>query len=137
MKVRYITVHCSATKGSMDIGAKDIDIWHRQQGYLKIGYHFVIRRNGQLETGRKLTEPGAHVKDHNTGNLGICLVGGLDEAGKATNNYTPEQFATLQRLLAELQQQFPDAQLMGHRDFPGVKKECPCFDVRKWRKENP
>ena len=26
---------------------------------------------------------------------------------------------------------FPKAKVVGHRDFPGVAKECPCLDVAK------
>ena len=48
----YIVIHCSQTKPSMDIGAKEIDRWHRERGWLKIGYHKVIRRNGNIENGR-------------------------------------------------------------------------------------
>ena len=25
--------------------------------------------------------------------------------------------------------------ILGHRDLPGVKKECPCFDTKAWLKE--
>jgi len=27
---------------------------------------------------------------------------------------------------------YPKAKILGHRDLPGVRKACPCFDVRKW-----
>jgi N-acetyl-anhydromuramyl-L-alanine amidase AmpD len=89
-----------------------------------------------VETGRATTEVGAHVSGHNAGNLGICLVGGLDEAGKPEDNFTPEQFGALIDLLEELLQQFPDAQVLGHRDWPNVKKACPCFDVKHFLEKN-
>ena len=38
-KTDYIFIHCSATKPSMDVDAKEIDRWHRARGFLKIGYH--------------------------------------------------------------------------------------------------
>ena len=41
-QTKYIVIHCSATKPSMDIGAKEIDRWHRERGWLKIGYGKVI-----------------------------------------------------------------------------------------------
>jgi len=28
-----------------------------------------------------------------------------------------------------LKEDYPEAKVVGHRDLPGVKKECPCFDV--------
>ena len=27
-------------------------------------------------------------------------------------------------------QQFPQAEITGHRDLPGVHKDCPCFSVK-------
>lgn len=130
--VEYLAVHCAATKPSQDIGVKDIDRWHRNQGYLKVGYHFVIRRNGQLEQGRPLSERGAHVEGFNHCSVGICLVGGVDEAGKPANNFTPEQLTTLHALLTQLTKAYPQAEVVGHRDFPNVKKACPSFDAKSW-----
>jgi N-acetyl-anhydromuramyl-L-alanine amidase AmpD len=132
MKITHITVHCSATKASVYVDAAIIDRWHKEQGYQKIGYHFVIKRDGSVEGGRSPTEVGAHVAGHNTGNLGICLVGGLDASGRPETNYTEQQFHSLTGLLWALKEQFPTATILGHRDWPGVKKDCPCFDVRTW-----
>jgi hypothetical protein len=33
-------------------------------------------------------------------------------------------------LIRELKARFPKARILGHRDLPGVRKECPCYDVR-------
>lgn len=130
----HLVVHCSATRANQDIGAADIDRWHRQRGFLRIGYHFVIRRSGIIEVGRPQDEIGAHVKDNNRTTLGICMVGGVDanDITKAENNFTPEQFAALKELLLRLRAEYPSAEIVGHRDFPGVKKACPSFDVKEW-----
>lgn len=133
--IKYLVVHCSATQAKSDIGAKEIDRMHRAQGWQMIGYHFVIRRNGALETGRPTNMIGAHVQGYNSESLGICMVGGVDPTGKAEDNFTPAQYASLSYLLQDLSQQYPKATIQGHRDFPGVKKDCPCFDVRSWWKE--
>ena len=71
----YIMIHCAATRADMDIGAADIDRWHRQRGWRKIGYHYVIRRNGEVETGRDMDAVGAHCKGMNDKSVSICLVG--------------------------------------------------------------
>ena len=63
--IRYLVVHCAATPPEMDIGAKEIDLWHRQRGWSGIGYHFVIRRDGRVEAGRPLDRPGAHAQGFN------------------------------------------------------------------------
>ena len=42
---------------------------------------------------------------------------------------TPEQKETLHRLIQRLKEDYPEARVVGHRDLPGVKKDCPCYDV--------
>lgn len=133
--VKYLVVHCSATKPSLDVGATEIDRWHRAEGWFKIGYHYVIRRNGKIEPGRPCNEIGAHVSGYNGVSLGICLVGGVDDRGKAENNFTTQQFESLKVILNDLKLRYPDAIVQGHRDFPNVKKDCPSFDVKKWWSE--
>lgn len=133
---KYIVVHCSATKPNQDIDAKDIDRWHRQFGWSRIGYAFVIKRDGNVEVGRGADEIGAHVKGYNDQSLGICMVGGIDEDGKADKNYTDHQWYALRNLITVLKDQYPEAEVLGHRDFPNVKKDCPCFDVREWWNNN-
>jgi N-acetylmuramoyl-L-alanine amidase len=134
-------VHCSASKANIDegitlpgedVGVKEITAWHKARGFKTIGYHFVIRRSGQVENGRPLTEIGAHVEGYNANSIGICMVGGVSETGKSENNYEPKQWETLKALLARLHREFPGAEIKGHRDFPKVAKDCPCFDVRAW-----
>lgn len=133
--VRYLVVHCSATQAKANIGAKEITRMHRERGFLTIGYHFVIRRDGTVEKGRALDAIGAHAEGWNSRSLGICLVGGIDKDGKPQNNFTDDQFATLAKLLMDLRKDFPKASVLGHRDLPNVKKDCPCFSVRDWVKE--
>lgn len=128
----FIVIHCSATPSHMDIGAKEIDRWHRAKGWFKIGYHFVIRRDGELEHGRELNEVGAHTQGYNERSIGICMVGGVADDNKTPkNNFTQAQWETLEKLVAELEQQFPDAKVTGHRDLnPG--RGCPSFNVKEW-----
>lgn len=126
----YIMIHCSATRADMDIGAADIDRWHRQRGWRRIGYHYVIRRNGEVETGRGMDAVGAHCKGMNDKSVSICLVGGLDEHNKAENNFTKEQWETLEKLVWQCKLPYADAEVVGHNEFSD--KECPCFDVREW-----
>ena len=142
-KINAIVIHCSATRANVDekitlpgedIGAREIDRWHKQRGFSGIGYHYVIRRDGRVEVGRPLAQAGAHVAGHNSTTIGICLVGGVDAANRAENNYEPAQWAALKKLVVELKRDFPGAALKGHRDYPQVAKDCPCFDVGAWAK---
>lgn len=136
--IKYIVVHTSATRPSMDIGRKEINLWHKQKGWAGIGYHYVIRRDGTVEKGRAESRIGAHVANHNRNSIGICLVGGLNERTlKPEKNYTPEQMESLLSILQRLTKKYTDSVVLGHRDFRGVAKACPCFDViplaKKWK----
>lgn len=128
--INKIIIHCSASKPTQNIGAAEIDTWHKQQGWDEIGYHFVIRRSGEIEKGRELQKIGAHCKGHNTDSIGICLVGGIDADGKPENNFTDLQFASLRKLVLELKAKFNILYIFGHNDF--ANKACPCFDVKKF-----
>ena len=129
--IEYIVIHCSATGEDKDIGVAEIDAMHKKKGWRMIGYHDVIRRDGRLEKGRPIEERGAHVKGFNDHSIGICIVGGIDadDAKLAEFNYTRAQIESLNRLLDSYKAEFPDAKIMGHKDFPNVNKACPCFDV--------
>lgn len=147
-QIKYIVVHCSATPRGANITAEDVNGWHIERGWREIGYHFFIRRNGQLEIGRDLDERGAHVAGHNKDSLSVCLAGGIDNSGRPENNFTQVQFQTLRAVLTMLNVLAINAETVGHRDLSpdldgdGVIEEhewlkaCPCFDVREWCKEN-
>lgn len=141
-KIKHIVLHCSATKAGKRVTVADIDRWHKEKGWNKIGYHFVIYLDGGIRKGRSVEEVGAHVAGNNAHSIGICYVGGLDVAGKAADTRTPEQKAAIFFLLQQLKEKFPDAKVLGHRDFSPDKngngiiepfeflKECPCFDAK-------
>lgn len=118
----------------MDIGAAEIERWHRARGFFGIGYHYVIRRNGQLEKGRPLEKVGAHAEGHNANSIGICLVGGIDEKGKPQNNFTDAQWTELKRLVSELTEKYRVLKIIGHNEV--ANKACPSFSVPKWLKND-
>lgn len=132
--IDHIVVHCSASQPYPSIDAAVIRRWHRDRGFLDIGYHYVIKTDGTVEPGRPLDKVGAHVEGHNATSIGICLVGGVDAKGKSKDNFEPVQKETLKTLIYQLLCQFPGSVVLGHRDFPNVHKDCPCFDVRQWMK---
>jgi len=133
----WIAIHCSATRPSQDVGAADIRKWHKAQGWADIGYHFVIRRDGKIEKGRALDSIGAQVAGFNATSVGVCMVGGVNQANftKAENNFTPAQWASLKAVVADLVKRYPNAKVRGHRDFPRVAKACPSFDAIAWAKK--
>lgn len=141
-KINLIVVHCSATPEGRDVTAADINKMHIARGFKKIGYHYVVRLDGTVETGRKENEIGAHAKGYNANSIGVCYVGGLASDSKTPKDTrTPAQKSALKKLLHTLKQRYPDARIVGHRDLsPDTNhngkvdkwewiKACPCFDA--------
>jgi N-acetylmuramoyl-L-alanine amidase len=132
-KVEYIVIHCAATTEDHDVDAEEIRGWHLQRGWLDIGYHKVIKRDGTIEDGRELTVPGAHARGFNHKSWGICLAGGVESDNKTPEaNYTHAQWESLEWLVRDMLKEVPNAKVLGHRDLPNVSKACPSFDVPQW-----
>tara|TARA_R100001163_G_scaffold65070_1_gene61001 strand:+ start:2973 stop:3392 length:420 start_codon:yes stop_codon:yes gene_type:complete len=128
MNFNKVILHCSATREDQDIGFKTIDKWHKGRGWKGCGYHFIIRRDGTTETGRPVTERGAHARGYNDC-IGVCLVGGVDERNVPEDNFTQAQHNSFFTLMLCLRMIFGKVELKGHRDLPNVAKACPSFDV--------
>ena len=129
-EVKYLVVHCTATPLSQRVSVEDIDRWHKAQGWSGIGYHWYVDRDGHIFPGRSEHVAGAHVIGYNHCSIGICYEGGLDEQGNSADTRTPAQKAALLFIIKDLKQSYPNAVILGHRDFPGVHKDCPCFDAK-------
>jgi N-acetyl-anhydromuramyl-L-alanine amidase AmpD len=107
--------------------AAQIDSRHRKRGWkFGIGYHYVIRRNGEIELGRPEWMVGAHCVNHNSHSIGVCYEGGLDIRGQPADTRTEAQKASLRRLLEDLHQRYPHALFVGHHDLD-PHKPCPCI----------
>ena len=136
--ITLIVVHCSAVRPDQQSSAAQIDTWHRERGFkLGIGYHYVVRRDGEVEPGRPEFLVGAHCLNHNAHSIGICYEGGLDIRGQPADTRTEAQKQAMRQLLEELHRRYPRALIVGHHDLnPG--KDCPCFDaVREYRDLQP
>lgn len=141
-KVEKLVVHCSATKPDQNIGRDEINRWHKDRGWLMIGYHIVIRLDGAIEYGREYNQAGAHAVGHNHNSISICLIGGLDKNGNPADTFTFAQRQSLAEVLRGLQLLYPNAIILGHRDLSPDRnndgvitqdewlKECPCIDIR-------
>ena len=132
-QTKYIVIHCSATKPNMNIGAYEIDRWHRERGWLEIGYHFVIKRDGQIELGRPMEAVGAHAKGINSESISLCLIGGVDQKNKPQKNFTDKQWSSLDYSLNFLRNIYTEAKIIGHNEVSD--KACPSFNVRTWLSE--
>ena len=130
--ITLLVIHCSAVRPDQTSSAAQIDTWHRRDRHYKfgIGYHYVVRRDGQIEPGRPEWMVGAHCKNHNAHSLGICYEGGLDARGQPADTRTLAQKLAMVQLLEVLRRRYPKALIVGHHDL-NPQKACPCFDAVK------
>ena len=126
--INKIVVHCSATPKGKHFDIDDIRRWHLANGWRDVGYHYVILLDGTIEIGRPLEIQGAGVRGHNRDTVHVCYIGGGAKAGEYKDTRTTQQKVSLVYLIGSLKRTFK-CQVVGHRDFPGVKKACPCFDA--------
>ncbi|MDE5560312.1 MAG: N-acetylmuramoyl-L-alanine amidase [Bacteroidaceae bacterium] len=129
-RITIIIIHCSGVSPGQSSPASVIDTWHRKRGWSGIGYHYVVLRDGTVETGRPESRVGAHCTNHNRYSIGICYEGGLDEDGRPADTRTEAQKESLRQLIDTLRRQYHDAIVLGHNDLD-PHKACPCFDAAK------
>jgi Negative regulator of beta-lactamase expression len=138
--MRYIDtifLHCSATQPNwLDYaGLSDqvaaIRSWHVARGWRDIGYHYLVGRLGTVAEGRPVEEIGAHVRGHNRGSIGICLIGGHGSSAddRFDEHFTPMQRAATEKLIRDLHKRFGPLRLRGHNEV--AAKACPGFRVDK------
>lgn len=140
-KIDMIVIHCSATRADVPLSPRQLDEMHRQRGFDGCGYHYYVRRDGEICTMRPVDRPGAHAKGYNQHSIGVCYEGGLDEQGRPADTRTELQKRSLRVLVRVLAMDFQTRWIVGHRDLSpdldgdGViepeewTKVCPCFDV--------
>ena len=129
-RINEIIVHCTATPEGRDYTVADIRQMHKAQGWVDIGYHYLVYRDGSIHEGRNVDMVGAHCQGHNAQSIGVCYVGGVARDGKTPKDTrTAAQKDALIHLLMQLVCLYPDATIRGHRDF--AAKACPSFDATK------
>ena len=132
--VNLIVIHCSATRCNRRFTVDMLKACHNARfGNKGIGYHYYIERDGHLYQTRDESLVGMHAKHYNAHSIGICYEGGLNEQGQAADTRTPEQRAALIALLRSLKEDYPQAEILGHRELEGVHKDCPSFDCQEYR----
>jgi hypothetical protein len=114
-----IVVHHSA----LPLSDGPLEIQHKHmhtKGYADIAYQFVIDQTGQIYEGRNLNVRGAHTGGHNTGTVGIVLLGNFEEIEP-----TGAQLVSLKQLGRCLRDEFAITHIAGHRDFQPEVTACP------------
>jgi len=100
--------------------AEIMEAHHLSMGWIGLGYHYVIHKNGDIWKGRPEGVEGAHTVGKNKVSIGICLSGNFDATLP-----TKEQEASLKTLLKDIQKRYPK---VGNNIFPHRKyAQKTCF----------
>ena len=129
-----MAIHHTVTPADIDPARiRGIQAYHMDsRGWCDIGYHFLITRDGTIYEGRPLDLRGAHVGGHNTGNVGVSLVGCFHTSG--CMDWTPFEppeamidaaAAIVGRITALYDIPIDAERVKGHRDHAGATTTCP------------
>ena len=127
-------LHCTATPQPTTIASLK-EHWKTVMGWQTVGYHYVIMPTGAIFNLLDIEKVSNGVSGYNSNAIHISYIGGVDQQNKAVDNRTEAQKIAQIELIKQLWEKFPNARVLGHRDFPNVKKDCPSFDVATWLKE--
>ena len=87
-------------------------------GYAGIGYHFYIRKNGEIYRGRPEDTVGAHAYGSNNDSIGICFEGNFEE-----EQMTEAQIKSGKELVNYLKEKYNINKVQMHRDVN--QTSCP------------
>lgn len=128
-EIKYIVIHCTATLQNATVESIK-NYWKNSLKWKSPGYHFIVEQNGNVTQLSELSKPTNGVAGYNANSIHISYIGGIDMNNKPTDNRTEEQKESLITLVKRMKLQFKNAKVQGHRDFPSVKKACPCFNAK-------
>ena len=111
---RIILHHAAASKCT----AQQIHSWHLANGWVGIGYHFFVRKDGSVYRGRPETVVGAHAGNNNYDSIGICFEGNF-----MTETMSEAQKRAGQELVQYLKDKYGISKVQKHSDVNATG--CP------------
>ena len=73
---RRIILHHAA---AVTCTPQQVHRWHLANGWVGIGYHFFVRKDGKVYRGRPEDAVGAHAGNNNSDSIGVCFEGSFDK----------------------------------------------------------
>lgn len=134
-KINFIVLHCTATQPTATVKAI-LGYWKNVLKWKNVGYHKLIQADGTINNLASYEQVTNGVAGYNSQSIHISYIGGIDKQGKPFDSRTPQQKESLLKLVKEAKQLYPNAKVLGHKDFPKVNKACPSFSVADFLKEN-
>lgn len=114
-KTEMIVLHHAAAKSC---SAEKVHQWHLNNGWSGIGYHYFIRKDGQIYRGRPENVVGAHATNYNSKSIGICFEGDF-----TVENVPKAQLEAGKELVAYLKDKYKITNVKGHKDL--MATSCP------------
>jgi hypothetical protein len=119
-------VHHSASSPNLTI--EDIHQMHLNLGWICVGYHAIILRDGTIQYGRPMEFQGAQTQGYNDKSLGVCLIGYFHKdsvnQGQYPDKPTDEQLTSLVEVLTNWKKKIPQkVEIVGHRQLNSTS--CP------------
>lgn len=135
-EITGLIVHWSETYYNQDIGSNEIHSYNSKvDGGMP--YHYVIRRDGTIQRGRPIDQPGGQLPNgHDKYSIQVVLVGGINAPVGTPNpkkylsksSFTRKQMNTFDVFLEKAFMAWPGLQVLGHSDIDRQQKD-PGFDV--------
>lgn len=147
-KLRYLVIHCTATREGREVSADEIRHWHTDpvskggRGWKQVGYTDMVHLDGSIERLVGNNEDAEvdpwevtnGAKGYNSVSRHIVYVGGYAVDGQTPKDTrTNAQREALASYVRDFHRRFPRVRIIGHNQISD--KKCPCFDVSAWLKE--
>lgn len=113
-KTEYLILHHAAASGTVQA----IHQAHLNRGWIGIGYHYYVRKDGTIWRGRAENSIGAHTVGYNGKAIGICFEGNFE-----TETMDSAQLTAGRGLIRDILLRNPALIVGGHRDFDNTA--CP------------
>lgn len=144
-KLKYLVIHCTATKAGREVTAAEIRRWHTSpppvgRGWKQVGYTDLFHLDGSVERlvrnneddnvdSREITNGAA---GFNSVSRHVVYAGGLAADGKTPQDTrTAAQKEALRKYVLDFHERHPQVMIVGHHQL-NKAKACPSFDVPAW-----
>ena len=128
-RVERIFLHCSASDSAHADDVEVIRSWHKDpppagRGWSDIGYHFFIKKDGEIQEGRPLERTPAAQAGLNRGTIAICV------HGLAIEKFTQAQYESVIELCTEIDEAY-GGMVTFHGHCEVSAKTCPVLPYKE------
>jgi N-acetylmuramoyl-L-alanine amidase len=124
--IDYIVIHCTGASQKQTVQSI-LNYWKNEKKWKSVGYHRLISADGTVHNLADFDKVTNGVAGFNSKSIHICYIGGKDN-----DERTEAQKASILNCIKEALEYegiTKKIKILGHRDFPNVKKACPQFNA--------